>query len=157
MDTCVYLKATSLDMEYVAAEAEKLGIREFEEKNRFLSLRLFGNGDLTDSDRKMLAYILSSGTFGSLIHQVTNQLRKNRWTKRQYMRHRFFVPISKKNKNYEAYAQLYPWFYDHRICLPFLPFYRTIRAVRTGRFQAKAKAILEAKDESAGDGNDSAG
>lgn len=147
MDTCVYLNAMSLDMDYVAAEAEKLGIREFEEKNRSLSLHLFVGGELTDADLRMLDYILSSGTYGTMIHSVSNKLHKNRWTKLQYMLHRFFVPISRKNKDYAAYAGQYPFFYKHKILLPILPFYRTFRAMKEGRFYGEAKAIREAKDE----------
>ena len=41
LDTYVYLNRVTLDMEYVTREAEKLGIREFEEINRTLSLKVF--------------------------------------------------------------------------------------------------------------------
>jgi hypothetical protein len=55
------------------------------------------------------------------------------------------VPFSKKNTSYAAYAGQYPFFYKHKILLPLLPFYRTIRAMKAGRFQAEAKAIKNAK------------
>jgi hypothetical protein len=55
------------------------------------------------------------------------------------------VPFSKKNTSYAAYAGQYPFFYKHKILLPLLPFYRTIRAMKAGRFQSEAKAIKNAK------------
>ena len=147
MDTYVYLNAETLDMDYVATEAEKLGIREFEEKNRTLSFHLFGNGELTDSDQRMLDYILSSGTYGTVMHAVSNKLHKNNWTKSRYLLHRFSVPVSRNNKNYDAFAGCYPFFYNHRILLPILPFYRTFRSMKEGRFSGEARAIREAKNE----------
>ena len=110
LDTYVFLSKVSLDMEYVEAEAEKLGIRDFEKENRSLAMRLFGGGELTAADREMLEYILSSGTYGTAVHKVENKL-----------------------------------FYQHKVLLPFLPFYRTIRAIRNGRLRSEASAIRKAK------------
>lgn len=144
MDTYVYLNHVDLDVEYVAAEAEKLGIREFEEKNRSLSLHLFSGEKLSANDQEILDYILSSGTYGTVTHRVQNQLKKSGWSKIHYMFDRFFVPFSRKNEKYEAYAGAYPFFYQHKILLPLLLFYRTFRAMKTGRFQAEAKAVRDA-------------
>ena len=147
MDAYIYLNAERLDMNYIAAEAEKLGIREFEEENRSLSLHLFGNGALTESDRRMLDYIMSSGSYGTMVHRVSNELRRHGWSKLHYMLHRFSVPVSRKNKDYEIYAGTYPFFYKYKILLLLLPFYRTFRAIKNGRFRAEAKAIRKAKQE----------
>ena len=141
LDTYVYLRKQPLDMAYVAAEAEKMGIADFEEKNRSLSLHLFSGAALTDADQEMLAYMLASGTYGTLIHRVQNRMRRNDWGRLQYMLNRFFVPVSRKNKDYPAYAGAYPFFYKYKILLPFLPFYRTFRAMKAGRFAAEAAAI----------------
>ena len=145
LDTYVYLSKTSLNMDYVTGEAEKLGIREFEEKNRSLSQHLFSGETLTDADQEMLDYILSSGTYGTITHRVENKMRKKGWSKIRYALDRFFVPVSRKNKDYAAYAGQYPFFYKHKILLPILPFYRTFRAMKGGRFSAEAKAIQQAK------------
>ena len=120
MDTYVYLNKETLDMRYVAAEAEKLGIRMFEAQNRSLALHLFGAGDLTGADQSMLEYMLSSGVFGTIEHKVSNKMRQRQWTAPQYMLHRFFVPFSKKNREYDVYAGVYPFFYQHRLLLPLL-------------------------------------
>ena len=145
VDTYVYLQKTKLDMDYVTAEAEKLGMVEFEAANRSLAQHLFSGGKLTEADRQMLEYILSSGVYGTFAHWVENTMSKHGWGKIGYALNRFFVPVSRKNKDYAAYAGRYPLFYKYKILLPLLPFYRTFRAMKAGRFQAEAKAIKNAK------------
>lgn len=145
LDTYVFLNKASLDMEYVEVETGKLGINDFEKENRSLAMHLFGGGELTMVERKMLGYILSSGTYGTLIHSVENKMKKNGWGKIKYMLHRFSVPVSRKNKDYAVFAGSYPFFYKHKILLPLLPFYRTIRAMKSGKFQVEAKALKNAK------------
>ena len=147
-DTYVFLKKTALDMDYVRAEAEKLGISEFEKQNRELSQHLFDLDGLTEDEVEMLRYILSSGTYGTINHRVDNAINKNGGSKLKYMFSRFFVPFSKKNKNYASYAGSYPFFYKHKILLPFLPFYRLIRSIKSGHFKHEAKAIKNAKKKS---------
>lgn len=145
VDTYVYLQKTALDMNYVEAETEKMGIAEFEAQNRALALHLFSGEELTAKDQEMLDYILSSGVYGNLSNGVENGIRKNGESKLRYMLDRFFVPVSEKNPSYSDYASQYPFFYKHKILLPLLPFYRTIRAMKAGRFQSEAKAIKNAK------------
>ena len=144
LDTYVYLQAKELNKAYVAAEAEKLGIAAFEAANRSLALRLFGGEELTAADKEMLDYILSSGAHGTVIHSVRNTMKTKNWSKAQYALHRFFVPVSRKNPDYSAYAGMYPFFYRHKLLLPFLPFYRAYRALINGRLKAEAKAIRDA-------------
>ena len=145
LDTYVYLQKTKLDMDYVTAEAEKLGMAEFEAANRSLAQHLFSGGELTAADKEMLEYILSSGVYETIGHRVENMVTKRGYGKLGYALDRFFVPVSKKNKRYADYAGQYPFFYKHKILLPLLPFYRTIRAMKAGRFQAEAKALKNAK------------
>lgn len=145
LDTYVYLQKTKLDMDYVTAEAEKLGMAEFEAANRSLAQHLFSGGELTEADREMLDYILASGTYGTITHRVENNIRKKGKGKIGYALHRFFVPVSKKDKDYAAYAGAYPFFYKYKIFLPLLPFYRTFRSMKAGRFKSEARAIKNAK------------
>ena len=53
-------------MDYVTAEAEKLGMAEFEAANRSLAQHLFSAGGADGKDKEMLDYILSSGVYGNL-------------------------------------------------------------------------------------------
>lgn len=144
LDTWVYLNHISLDEEYVAREVEKLGIADFEKQNRSLSAHLFGGKELTESDREMLDYILSSGTYGTMQHKVDNKMRKKGWSKKQYVLNRFFVPVRKKNSDYAAFAFQYPLFYKHKVLLPFLPIYRTFQALKNGKFKEEINAIKKA-------------
>ena len=144
MDTYVYTKSVLLDSTYISGEMEKLGLAEFEQSNRQLSKKLFESVDLTEEEREQLDYILSSGTYGTIHHRVDNTIRKNNWSKLDYMASRFFVPIKKSDKRYDAFANQYPLFYKHKILLPILPFYRTIRAMKAGRFKSEAKALKKA-------------
>lgn len=75
-DTYVFLKKEALDMDYVAAEAEKMGLAEFEADNRARSLRLFSGETLTERDREMLDYALSSGVYVNYDNRVENGMRK---------------------------------------------------------------------------------
>lgn len=145
VDTYVYLQKTELDMDYVQTEAKKLGMAEFEMQNRTLAQHLFYGCELTEAGREMLEYVMSSGVYGTMQHRVENRIHKTGNSKMRYMLSRFFVPVSKKNKNYAAMAGFYPFFYKHKILLPILPFYRTFRAMKNGKFKAEAKAIKNAK------------
>lgn len=145
LDTYVYLQKEKLDMAYVTAEAEKLGMADFESANRALAQRLFSNEALTESDREMLDYILSSGVYGTADHRVKNKMSEQGWGKLRYALDRFLVPVSRKNKKYAYFAGRFPFFYQHKILLPFLPFYRTYCAMKEGRLLAEAKAVKNAK------------
>lgn len=145
LDVYVYLQKESLDMDYVATETEKLGIAEFETSNRALAQHLFSGKELTDADKEMLEYVLSSGVYGTMIHSVENKMKQNGWGKLKYSLNRFFVPVSKKNKNYIAYSEYYPFFYKHKILLPLLPFYRVLRSLKSGRLIRELKALKKVK------------
>ena len=146
IDTYVCIKNVSLDFDFISVEMEKLGLSEFEQTNRQLSEKLFENGNLSAKEQELLDYILASGTYGTVQHRVNNSLRKNGWSKLNYTVHRFFVPIRKNDKGYASYADSYPFFYKHKILLPLLPFYRTIRAMKSGRFKSEVKALKKAKN-----------
>lgn len=144
LDVYVYLKKEKLDFDYVEKETEKLGISGFEKDIRRLALGLFGeNGDVTDDET--LSYIVSSGTYGTIEHRVSNDLKKTGRSKLKYMCDRFFVPVSKKDPRYKSMSAAYPAFYRHRILLPALPFYRTFKAMKKGTFKAEAKALKKAE------------
>lgn len=144
LDTWVYLNRITLDEAYVNREVGKLGIGDFEKQNRSLSLHLFAGKELTELDQKVLDYILSSGTFGTFQHKVQNKMQMKGKSKVQYALSRFFVPVSKKTKDYAFYADVYAFFYKHKILLPFLPFYRIFRAMKSGKLKAEVNAIKEA-------------
>lgn len=128
LDVYVYVRKfyASLDKDYLARELENAGLTEFEEKNRMLAMRLFDGQELNDEEREMLNYILSSGTYGTIEHEVKNKLRENQHGKVKYILSRIFLPMSEvKDK--------YPFFWTHKYLLPLLPVHRVIRAVRKSK------------------------
>ena len=141
LDTYVYLTRVSPDMEYVASEAEKMGIGPFEKRNRELALRLFGGDGLAGADDGMMAYFLASGAYGTYEHRMQNRFRETGRGKLRYMLDRFLVPVSQEDPRYADYARVYPFFYRHRILLPVLPFYRILKGLRNGRLAAESRAI----------------
>lgn len=145
LDTYVYLQKNDLDMSYVTAEVEKMGIAEFEAAIRSLAQRLFTGRELTEPGREMLDYILSSGSYGTFVHTIENRMAERGWGRLRYALNRFFVPVSRKNKAYETYAAGYPLFYKHKILLPLLPFYRTFRAIKSGKLKHEAETIMKSR------------
>lgn len=148
LDTYVFLQKNELDMAYVKAELEKLGIRDYEKKSRSLSNKLFSYFDeeLTKEDQQMLEYIISSGTYGSLVHQIENTIHETGKGKLQYIVRRFFEPFSKDDPHRKHYRRKYATFFKHPILLPFLPFYRLFKALRTDpkRIRSEANALRKA-------------
>ena len=171
LDVYVYLGANpSLDFDYIAAEIEKLGIKDFEATARSLSMKIFGDPErfakycrgecdgaecplaLDNKEREMLEYIRLAGTYGTLSNKIKKELDASgggKISKLKYITGRFFVPISRKNPHYAAMANWYPFFYKHKILLPALPFYRLGRSLkkRPGAIRAELKAVKSIKDD----------
>lgn len=110
LDTYVYLqKKIALDFSYIEGETERLGITDYERMNRALALHLFGGEELTDAEKKLLDYMLSSGTYGTMENSIRNQLNKyGRWG---YLRRRAFLPL-------ESMRILYPVLERAPVLLP---------------------------------------
>ena len=78
LDAYVWLKRKrdEMDWDYIAREAEKMGIADFERENRSLATRLFTGEALSESDENMLDYILSSGTYGTVANRAEGEIRE---------------------------------------------------------------------------------
>ena len=55
-------------------ELSSMGLLEFEEANRRLAMRLFGDEELSAGDEEMLGYFVSSGTYGTAAQSVANRV-----------------------------------------------------------------------------------
>ncbi len=146
LDTFVYLTkfGGSLDMEYIRGECEKLGIAGFEAESRSLAMNLFGAKKLTDENKKMLRYIVFSGTYGNIGNSVNNRVAKygsGKLAKMKYTLGRLTVPISESSPRYSAMQSFYPWFYEKKYRIPLLFFYRLMRGLTVTR----KKAVSELK------------
>ena len=131
LDTYVFLRKYGkvLDMDYVAAEADKMGTAEYEKQSRELALRLFSGEALTEAEQEMLAYYASSGTYGSYEQKIVNEVHSfggGLSGKLRFFLSRLFMPMDKIK-----YA--YPLVYRHKILLPFLYVYRIIKGLTTRR------------------------
>ena len=131
LDTYVFLRkyGEALDMDYVAAEAEKMGTAEYEKKSRELALRLFSGEVLTEAEQEMLAYYASCGTYGSYEQKIVNEVHSfggGLSGKLRFFLSRLFMPMDKIK-----YA--YPVVYKYKILLPFLYVYRIIKGLTTRR------------------------
>ena len=147
VDTYVYIKnyGDKMDMQYIQNECQKLRIAEYEEQNRKLAMSVLKGKKLTDDYRKMLDYIVFSGTYGTVQNSVKNKLKKGNtssFAKLNLIKNRLFVPIRKSDPQYKAYAARYKWFYKSKARVPLLFFYR-IGVALTSR-QCRAKAELKA-------------
>ncbi len=147
LDTYVYLKRVTLDMDYVAAETEKLGIREFEELNRSLSFHIVGDGEafdnLPEKEADMLSFVQKSGSYGSMENNIPSRMKKvigeqekvTGWMKLKYYLSRLFPPQE----------LLRPWYplAKYKICVPLVWIYRitVIAAVRRKKVIREVKIV----------------
>lgn len=115
VDTYVLLKHfDSLDWSYIRTECGKLGIEDFEKRNRDLSLSIFDSESVSEGE--LLEFFTDSGTYGNTENLFRYRLGKtdSKWS---YIFHRIFIPM-------DAIQKLFPLFYRYKILLPLLPFYR---------------------------------
>ena len=148
LDAYVYVtKKPSLDWDYIKGELDKLGIAEFEEQTRTLAFRLFDQEPLTERDRGILDFYLSSGTYGTVSNGVKIRIGKDkgkRFKKLRYVFGRLFLPIRTVKENYPLFIRL-------PFLLPFLPVYRLFRGMKHNK-----KALMtEWKTLKSGCDNDS--
>ena len=165
-DTWVYLQKVGIREDYVEAETAKLGLSDFERKNRSLALSLFGTGEqpgpdsapagaglsapdsalesgltegsLSDSDLSLLEAILSTGNFGSFGHLVESQIARTG-------RLRYFLtrvmPTDAKVK------EQYPVLRKAPVLYPFIWIWRILKelVVHPRRFVIRLKSVLGLK------------
>lgn len=137
VDTYIFLTrySDSLDWGYIHGECETLGISDFERRNRELAQKVFCFGELSDSEREMLKYIILSGVHGVTEHMIQNELKK--YGKAKYFLYRIFIPMS-------AVKTRYPFFARHKILLPLLPVYRLVKRIYLSRWKFFVKLKQEA-------------
>ncbi len=133
VDTYVFLKSRQslLDEEKIKAEFDKLGMYDYEQKARALSLKIFDPSFaeqnmtremLTDDEAYFLDDFLLHGTYGSARKMTENSIEKIReqsgkrglgGAKIKYVLGRLFPPV-------ESYKTTYPTAYKYRILIPFV-------------------------------------
>lgn len=132
IDCYVYLKDRELDWDYIEGELKLLGIYEFENIFRKVSLKLFAEEatfeELSDDEYSLLSESIYGGVYGTFENGVRNRLASMADDKggvtgkiklRYYMRR--LVPDNDWLKVF------HPFVYRHKIILPFFLIYRVIR------------------------------
>ena len=142
LDTWVILRRLSdvLDRRYIDTELEKLNLSAFEEMNTSLSIHLFDGEDLTEGDKKMLDYILSSGKYGTIQNKVDNGIDRfggGFLGRSRYFLCRVFLPM-------DVVRTYYPLFDKIPILLPVLPIYRLYLGITDKKKRKRAQRELKA-------------
>lgn len=145
IDVYVYLvhKEQTLDWNYVERELQKLHLKNFEQKNRQLCKKIFGNhaDTLTEEENSLLKYYLESGAYGTIqkriqkdIYADTKSKEVNTKDKLRYLKKRIFPD--------EDYLKKYvPFVYKHKEIKIIWVIFRIMRGIlRNGR-----NIILEVK------------
>ena len=155
LDTYVYLNRVTQDMEYVARESEKLGIREFEEINRKLSLKVFGREaseqqtmQLSDAETELYKNITGSGTYGTMENVVKNRMKKVTGGQGKVtagMKLKYYL-----RRLFPKQELLYPWYLPakYKVLIPFVWVYRilVIAIVRRKNVQGEIRIVEKQKD-----------
>ncbi len=123
VDIYVYTKkhAADLDLAYVDALLSRIGLLDFEKNLKALSYKLFENSAqnaeadslLTDEERELLYYLITSGTFGTEARHMENDLqslsKSNSFgvcVKIRYLFKRVFPPFSFYRAAYPRLSKL---------------------------------------------------
>ena len=122
LDIYVYCirKGRELDWSYIEKELQKLGIAEFEKHNRALSMHLFSGEPLTEKEKEILDYLMSSGVYGTMENFVHNVIAEK--GRAGYLLSRTFPP-------YRAMKMWYPVLEGRPILLPVFWTHRLTRAI----------------------------
>ena len=109
IDYYLYLKNKKLDFDYINKKLTKIGLLDFSNDIKSLSLELFDNEPLNEKEEEMLLFIASSGTYGTLDNRVEKGVKEK--GKFRYFMSRVFPP-------YSYYKMPYPWAYYCPILIP---------------------------------------
>ena len=116
LDTYIFLREHELDWSYIESEISKLGITDFEIRNRSLALHVFNAEELNNEERQMLDYVISSGTYGTIQNAVENEISKR--GRLAYFLSRLTLPYPQMLEEYPVLRKipvLYPFFWLYRL------------------------------------------
>ncbi|MGN1138244.1 MAG: nucleotidyltransferase family protein [Ruminococcus sp.] len=145
IDCCVYLERYGNEMSftYIETETNKLGISDFEEKQRTLCLKLnrMCFNMLYGYEKEMLEYCFFSGAYGNAKNALRNSMNRKirsfdsegeitQKAKAKYILSRIFPPM-------EFYETAYPFFYKHKALLPVCFFIRIYKMIFKSRKNLK--------------------
>lgn len=125
LDIYLFLKhqKPSFSWDYIYSEMKKLGLCEFEEQTRNLSLKVFNNQSLSTEESVLLDEYLLYGAHGSFSHYISIRTvgKSEKRGAARYIVKRVFPAANDLPEGYR-------FFYKHKTLLPFLWLYRFVRA-----------------------------
>lgn len=136
-------KEKGLDRVYIGQELKKTELFSFERYCRVVSNKLFSNPksnsieSLSESEKKFLWYILSSGTYGTSENYIRNMLKEKSNNKTITKKPVYRYYISRLFPNLSWYKYHIPFVYKYKVLVPFYCVYRWIKSV------PKIKSILK--------------
>lgn len=156
MDIYIYNKTyrEALDRAYIEHELSRFKMSGYEKKMRNLAYMVLENPDtclsnieiMSDKDKKILEYILGSGTYGNYKNKVDNDIRnyqkKQNNQSRNSLRMKAGYFLSKVFPKMEFYEHHYPLAYKIKIMIPFVMIGRIFRIILFDR----QKLIVECKE-----------
>ena len=158
MDTYVFLHAVGdrMNMDYVRAELEKLGLVWYHEMIAKIASVLFDNSckapaemiaSMDEEMRDTVAFFIDSGTYGTRRHLIETKLqgeikapRVGFWKKVGYLFTRIFPRM-------EFYRLNFPVAYRHKILIPVFWFYRLFRGIfcKPAQILSEWKVVFKTK------------
>lgn len=120
----------SISFDEIYPVLEQLGLLEFEQQIRALSLDCFDKEELTEQEAEMLAYMFHSGIYGNVLNVVINDLDKQDNSKTKYIWKRLFPGRKKVMKSH-------PFIGKSIVLIPFYWIYRFLRVVTVSRKKVK--------------------
>lgn len=137
LDYYVFLKnKPDLDFSYVESACKQLGIYDYEQTSRRLCKKVFDenipdNAEdfeklLSAEEMEILCYYITSMTYGTIERHYENKfnelVKSTKCAKTKYVLSRIFP-------NLDFYKVHYPFFYRHKILLPFAWVYRLVKGL----------------------------
>ena len=142
VDLYIWLRAkeSTMDRAYIDRELAKMGIQQYEKESRTLAFRLLEDQPLSAKEKEMLAFLVSSGTFGNMANRVENRAKEFGGGGLRYVWKRIFVPK-------EKIEIAFPLFAKYPVLMPVLPFYRLYKNMKRGSYKVtdEISALLKRK------------
>lgn len=136
VDTYIFLRKfnSKLDWHYIKAELKKLGIADFERRNRELAIKVFSMKQLTIEDKRLLCCYVMSGAYGNKEIRMENAVKyRGNGSKVGYMKYRLLPSV--------GYLELsVPWVKKSRSLIPAAVVYRYLRKIKN---DIKRKLLTE--------------
>ncbi len=136
LDIYVFLRSCRPDMAYIAREAQKMGIADFERTNRELAEALFSGRELTAAQREMFGRIADAGAYGEMEEGIRKKVAQR--GRLRYFLARLVPPYSYMTEAFPSLRRapfLYPAYCAARLA-------RGVFSRRRGKAAAEMKAVL---------------